>query len=201
MSAVAEIVPSLVPAPLVNTTASPPAVSRLAEASRADSVSVTAEPAVTVPAETATVDCAGEAAPGPTVIVGAMEVTGEPPIVALVVRAVPAVVAVNDAVYVPFPLSVVAEIVPSLVPVPFVNTTVSPPPVSALLAASRAVSVSVAVVPDTTFADETVTVDRASVAAPGVTVIVGGVDVTAPALTVAPMLRAEPAVLAVNVAV
>ena len=201
MSVVAEIAPSLVPAPLVNTTVSPPVVRALLAASRTVSVSVADAPETTLADDTVTVDCASDAAPGVTVIVGSVDVTAPPPMVAPIVRAVPAVLAVNVAVYAPFPLSEVAAIVPSLVPAPIVKTTESPPVVNTFPDPSRAVSVKVTVPPDWALAVDTDTSDWASDTGPGVTVTVGKVDVTELPPIVAPIVRTEPNTVARNVAV
>src|SRR5439155_802159 len=129
------------------------------------------------------------------------DVTGLPPMVALIVVAVPAVPPVNVAVYVPLPLSVVPPIVPVLVPPDRVNTTDRRPVGRLFPAASLACRVSVAVAPDTTVLLEVVTVDVLRDAEPGVTVIVGRADVTALPPMVAPMVVALPAPVPVNVAV
>ena len=75
-------------------------------------------------------------------------------------------------------MSVVAPIAPVLVPPDAVKPTVSPPVVSLFPAASLACSVSVAVIPDTTLAADVVTTDVVLDAGPGVTAIVGRVEVT-----------------------
>jgi hypothetical protein len=99
-------------------------------------------------------------------------------------------------------LSVVAPIVPVLVPPPVVlNTTVEPPAVRLFPAASRACRVRVAVAPDTTVPLDVVTMDWAVDAGPGVTVIVGSVEVTTTPPMVAEIVFAVPARTAVNVAV
>ena len=201
LSVTAPIVPSLVPVPLVNNTVRPPVVSAFPAASRTVSVSVTLSPVSTIAADRLTVDCASDVGPGVTMSVGVADVTAAPSTVAPSVRAEPAVVAVSAALYVPSPLSAVAAIVPSLVPLPFVKSTVRPPVVSRLAAASRAVSVSVTAPPDATDAADTVTADCASESAPGVTVIVGLADVTAMPLIVAPNARGEPTFTARKVAV
>ena len=54
-----------------------------------------AEPDATDPLDTLTLDCASENAPGTTVIVGIVDVTVEPPIVAFIVVAIPEVVPVK----------------------------------------------------------------------------------------------------------
>src|SRR5262245_58321847 len=95
----------------------------------------------------ATAVCAGLAAPGVIVIVGAVVVTGWPSIVAVTVF-VPAVVPVNTAVYVPSPLSVTVPNVPCAVPAPRPNVTVEPPTVTGLPLESLVVSVTVVVDPD-----------------------------------------------------
>ena len=159
------------------------------------------EPAATDGAPTASVLCTTDTAPGTTVIVGCVVVTGTPPSVAPIARAVPASVPSKLAVYVPSVLSVTAPIVPSLVPpVPFVNSTNAPPVASAFPAASRAASVSIAVLPDASVAAETVTSDCATEAAPGMTWTVGVADVTGTPLIVAPIARGVPAVVPTYVA-
>jgi hypothetical protein len=150
LSITVPIVPVLVPAPRENATVAPPTLMFTPLASLACSVIVTLDPLATVDALTFTVDVAADGGPagaGVTVIVGAVLVTAAVPRLAPMLRALPAVVAVNVAVYVPLALSVTEPIVPSLVPEPFVNVTIKPPVVFALPAASRVRSVSVAVAP------------------------------------------------------
>jgi len=91
-----------------------------------------------------------------TVIVGGVQVTGVPPMVALNVAAVPAV---KSAAWVPFAWSVVAPIVPVLVPPLTVNTTVSAPVVRLFPLASLAWSGRVTVPRDATVPAETAIVD------------------------------------------
>src|SRR5262245_55540883 len=146
-------------------------------------------------------DWASVNAPGVTVIVGRVDVTGTPPMVAVMVRAVPAVVAVNVAVYVPLPLSEKLVNVPLLVPAPGPNTTLAPPVVSRLPLASLAVSVTVVELLDCKLERPTETADCVTLAAPGVTVMVGSAEVTGLPPMVAVMLRAVPAKTPVNVAV
>ena len=203
MSVVDPIVPVLVPAPVVlKTTVAPPLGRSLPAASRACSVRVAVPPEATVGAEVLTRDCAVDAAPELTVMVGSVVVTAAPSIVALMVFAVPASTAVNVAVYVPSPLSVVDPSVPVLVPGPVVvNTTVLPPTVRLFPAASRACNVSVAVPPDSTVPLEVVTTDCAVLAGPGITFTVGDTVVTALPPIVAVMLFAVPASTPVKVAV
>src|SRR6185436_3639462 len=104
-----------VPVPNPKVTVAPPAVSAVPFASRAVRVTVEVPPTGTEAGEAATVDRAVLMGPGAaavvTVIVGAVEVTGWPPIVAVMVFG-PAVVAVNVAVYVPLWLSVTVPNVP-----------------------------------------------------------------------------------------
>ena len=159
MSVVAEMVPLLVPPERVNTTVEPPAVRRFPFASFVVRVRVAVAPEVTVEAEVVTVDCDREIAEGVTVTVGRVLVTAAPPIEALIVVAVPEFVPVKVAVYIPFPLSVVAEMVPLLVPPERVNTTVEPPVIRKFPFASFVVRVRVAVEPEVTVAEETVTND------------------------------------------
>ena len=59
----------------------------------------------------------------------------------------------------PFPLSVVAPMVPVLVPPLWLNTTVAPPVDRLLPAASFAWSVSVTALPDATLPADTLTID------------------------------------------
>ena len=66
-------------------------------------MTVFVEPDGTLDEDTVTVDCESETDPAVTVIVGKVEVTALPPIVLVMVVAVPAVVPVNCAVYVPSP--------------------------------------------------------------------------------------------------
>ena len=61
-------------------------------------VMVTLELEATLLAETLMSDCAREAAPGDTVTLGRVDVTAEPPMLAAIVVAVPAVVPVKVAV-------------------------------------------------------------------------------------------------------
>src|SRR5437016_284052 len=185
--------PVLVPLPVpAKTTVDPPVVRLFPAASLACSVSVAAAPETTVALDTVTTDVAGDTTPGVTAIVGSVEVTGLPPIVAPMVVALPATAPVNVAVYVPFPLSVVAAIAPVLVPPDAVNATVSPPAVRLLPAASLARRVRIALPPEMMLAADTVTVDCVVVAAPGTTVIVGSAEVTATLLIVAPIVVAVP---------
>jgi hypothetical protein len=202
LSVVAPIVPVLAPPEDPNSTTSPPEVKLLPATSFACRVSVTALPDATVPSETATVEWAVDAGPGVTATVGSGSfVTATPPIVAPIVRAVPATIPVKLAVYVPFKLSVVAPIVPVLVPPAAVNTTVEPPLVRLLPAGSLACSVSVTALPEATDPLETLTTDWAVEIAPTVTVTVGSDVVTATPPIVAPMVVAVPATAPVNVAV
>jgi len=102
---------------------------------------------------------------------------------------------------VPLPLSVTALKVPLDVPAPNPKRTVKPPVVRLLPAASLAVRVTVVLLPATMLAAPTETIDCDTLAAPGVTVIVGAVDVTALLPMVAVMVLAEPAVAPVKVTV
>ena len=93
-------------------------------------------------------------------IVGDAEVTALPPIVAETVLAVPAVVPVNVASYVPLTLSVTFPIVPLEVPPPdSENATASPPVLRLFPAPSFAWSVIVPVDPDATVDGKIVTID------------------------------------------
>ena len=76
----------------------PPAVRLLAFESLAWKVKVTLEPCETVDEDTVTVDCAEEIPPGSTVTVGSVDETAVPPIVAVIVVAVPGVLPVKVAV-------------------------------------------------------------------------------------------------------
>lgn len=116
MSVVPDTEPVLVPPLWAKTTTSAPFVSWLPLASLAVKVSVTVAPDVTVAELRVTSDWLSDTAPGLTVKVGSVEVTAEPPMVALMVVALPDVKPVNVAVYVPLPTSVVPEIVPVLTP-------------------------------------------------------------------------------------
>ena len=91
--------------------------------------------------------------------------------------------------------------VPLQPPLPRPKAIVKPPLLSWLPAASLAVNVTVAVVPDTMLVEETDTMDWDRLTTPGVTVIVGKVEVTALPPMVAVMVRALPAVVPVKVAV
>ena len=126
-SVVAPMVPVLVPPVAVKITVAPPVVRLLPAASSAWSVRVTAPPEATVPLETVTVEVLVETAPAVTVTVGRVLVTAVPPTVAPIVVTVPAATPVNVVVYVPLPWSVVAPMVPVLVPPVAVKTTVAPP--------------------------------------------------------------------------
>jgi hypothetical protein len=95
--------------------------------------------------------------PGVTVIVAGLFVIGNPSIVALICRAVPAVVPVNVAVYVPSWLSVMVLIVPALVPLPSSrNVTACPPAMSGEPKTFSVKSVIVTVDPDWIVDAETV---------------------------------------------
>ena len=98
LSVVGPITPVLVPPARVNPTVSPPVGRLFPAASFACSVSVTAVPEATVPLETVTSDVATEAGPAITMIVGSVEVTGLPLIVAPMVVAPPATTPVKVAV-------------------------------------------------------------------------------------------------------
>ena len=91
--------------------------------------------------------------------------------------------------------------VPVVEPPELPKTTVAPPTVIKLEAASRAVNVSVALLPDTTVALETARVDVAAEMAPGLTVMDGIVVLTLVPLIVAVMVVAVPARAPVKVAV
>jgi hypothetical protein len=185
--------PVLVPPEAVNTTVSPPAVRLFPAASFACSVSVTSLPDATVPLDLPTTEWAVDTGPGVTCTVGSVVVTAVPPIVAPIVRAVPATIPVKLAVYVPFALSVVAPTVPVLVPPEAVNTTVAPPVLRLLPAASFACSVSVTALPDATVGADTLTTDPAVEIGPTVTWTVGSAVVTATPPIVAPIVLGVPA--------
>ena len=202
LSVVAPIVPVLLPPVRVKTTVRPPLVRLFPTASRAWSVRVSALPDANVALVRVTSEVTGDATPAVTVIVGNVELIAAPPIVALMARAVPANTPVKVAEYVPLPLSVVTPIVPVLVPAPVVEkTTVKPPLVRLFPAASFAWSVSVALVPDAMAPLDVVTVEFAvETAVPCVTVI-DVVEVIGAPPNVALMVIADPAEIAVNVAV
>lgn len=187
-------VPSERPPLRANKTVKPLDVKLLPAASFAVSVIVTLDPEATLFPETLTRDVATETPPGLTVTVGNVDVTEFPPIVALMVVAVPEVTPVNTAEYVPFPLSVVEPMVPVLVPPVRVNTTADPPALRLLPLLSLACNVRVMVDPELTVPLETETIDCAKDAEPGVTVTVGIVDVTLLPPIVALRVVAEPAV-------
>ncbi len=100
----------------------------------------------------------------------------------------------------PSPLSVTLLNVPLAVPAPRLNTTVEPPVVSWLPLASLAVSVTVVVPFNSIDAGEIETLDCERSTGPGVTVMVGAVDVRAEPLMVA-MMVLVPAIVPVKVAV
>ena len=99
----------------------------------------------------------------------------------------------------PFALSVVAPIVPVLVPPEAENTTVAPPPLRLLPAASFAWRVRVTAAPDATVPLDADTTDVVAEIAPAVTVIVA-VDVADVPFTVAPIVVAVPASTGVKIA-
>jgi hypothetical protein len=201
LSVVPEIVPELVPPLRVKTTVSPPAVNWFPYASLAVNVRVINEPEATEPLETLTTDCDSEYAPGVTVTVGSVELTGVPFIVEVIVVAVPETVPVNVAVYVPLLLSVTAENVPEAVPPVLENAIDNPPDVRLFPAASFEVSVTVTLEPAPTVPPETLTIDCDTLGPPGVTVIDGKADVTAEPPIVDAIVVAVPDVVPVNVPV
>lgn len=81
------------------------------------------------------------------------------------------------------------------------NTTVAPPAVKLFPLASLVLKVKVTWLPEATVEEETDTVEVATETAPGVTVIVGEVEVTADPLIVARTLVAVPAPTDAKVAV
>lgn len=98
-------------------------------------------------------------------------------------------------------LSVVAVILPVEVPPERENTTVKPPAVKLLPLASLAVKVKLIEFPDKTVGLDTVTKDCDNENAPGLTVIVGKVEVMANPPTVALIVVAVPETTPVKVAV
>lgn len=97
-------------------------------------------------------------------------------------------------------LSVVELMLPVLVPPLRANTTVEPPLVSKLLLASRPVKVIVTFEPEDTVALVKLIVDCENEIAPGLTVIVGKILVTAFPPIVAPIVVALPETNALKVA-
>jgi hypothetical protein len=136
-------------------------------------------------AETPTLVCVKETAPGFTVTVGLPEVTNEPPTVARILVAVPATRALKVDEYVPLLLSTVAAMFPVEVPPICEKTTARPPVLNWFPAASFAVRVRLTVAPDATVPLDTEMIEFAKEIAPGVTVMVGIVLVTTdpPAVT------------------
>jgi hypothetical protein len=151
--------PVLVPPERVKRTVESPVVFRFPFASFAVSVRVTIDPDATVPEEIEIRDWDAEIGPAVTVTVGNVLVTALPPMLALMLVAVPEVVPVKVAVYIPLPLSVVAEIVPLLRPPDRANTTVEPPEMRRFPFKSFVVRVKVTVEPEVTVAEETVMSD------------------------------------------
>ena len=82
LSALVPIDPLLLPPDALNTTTSPPIVSRFPAASFARSRNVTMAPDAIVSVDVVKTDVTGEIAPGMTATVGSGVVTGLPPIVA-----------------------------------------------------------------------------------------------------------------------
>ena len=103
-----------------------------------------------------------------TLIVGSVETTGEPLIVASIVL-LPSALAVNVAVYVPLLLSVAELIVPCALPSPSLKTTFSPPVVIVLPGLHPACSVIVVFPSSCTFPGDTVTIEFSRLAVPGIT--------------------------------
>jgi hypothetical protein len=200
LSVTLPIAPMFVPLPRAKATVNPPVVSGVPLASLAVRVTVLVPPVATEAGFTVTVDCPRSAVPVDAVtVIGAVDVTAWPPIVAAMVL-LPAVLAVNVAVYVPSLLSVTFPIVPTVGPVPRTKATVAPPVVSGVPLASFAVRVTVLVPPIATEAGEAVTVDCVGSAGPAAAAMVmGAVEVTAWVLSVA-VIVLLPAVVAVNVA-
>ncbi len=88
----------MVPPEFEKATAAPPAVSAFPAASFACSVTAVPVPDTIEPAPTVITDVAAEITPAETVIVGSVDVTGLPLIVAPIVVGVPAATAVKVAV-------------------------------------------------------------------------------------------------------
>ena len=195
------MVPALDPPLRENATVRPPEVKVLPAVSFAVRVSVSFAPEERPEVETVTRDCEREIDPGDTVSVGITEVTDDPPIVAARVVAVPDVVPVKVAVYVPLLLSVTEENVPFETPPVRAKAIVEPPVEIEFPLGSFAVKVTVTPVPEARVALETVTRDCEREIDPGVTVTVGNVEVTAEPLTVALMVVAVPEAIPVKVAV
>src|SRR5207248_1742898 len=128
------------------------------------------------------------------------DVSAWPPIVAVIVLA-PAIVPVNVAVWVAsWWLGTAASVRWPPVGLPSAKATVKPPTVSLLPAASRACSVTVTPLPDTSLADESEANDVVRSTGPGVTAIAGAVEVTDCPPIVA-VIELAPAIVPVNVAV
>ena len=200
MSVVAEIEPLLVPELLEKATVKPPTVAVFPAASLAVSVSVDVLPLVIDALATLMSDCEREIVPTCTETCGDVVVTGVPPIVALMLVAVPAIAPVNEARYVPLLSSVVVPMVPVEDPPLYENTTVAPPIETTLLLTSRAFKRNSVALPDATEELLTDNIDVVTEIGPGTTVIVGRVLVTGEPLIVALTVEAEPAVEPVKVA-
>lgn len=84
------MVPVDVPPLRLNTTVAPPVVRLFPDASLACKVRVTVEPEFTVAEDTLIKEVLAEMPPGLTVTVGMVVVTGDPPMVAPIVVALPA---------------------------------------------------------------------------------------------------------------
>src|SRR5262249_46728244 len=113
---------------------------------------------------------------------------------------VPTVVPVKVEVYVPSPWSVTVPNVPCAVPLPRLKTIAEPPVVNCVPLESLAVNVTVEVPPRAIGEGFKETVDCAGSAVAGVvTVIVGGVDVSA-VLSIVALTVLVPAVVPVNTA-
>ena len=150
---------------------------------------------------TDTVDWLGEELPGVTVTVGEVLVTDPELMVAVIVVAVPELVPVNTAVYLPLRVSETIEPnVPLEVPLPNPNATVTAVP-RRLPLASRAINVTNVVSPELIELLPTETVDCVSEYAPEVTVMEGSVLVTDCPPMVAVTVRAEPEVVPVKMVV
>ena len=133
LSETAEKDPVEVPPVLLMTTTAPPVVILFPAVSLARKVRRVPLPEETVLKVEDNVLCARLKTPGTTVIVGSVDVTAEPLIVALIVVADPATTPVNKAEKVPFPLSVLPVMFPVEVPPENPKTTVCPPEIILLL--------------------------------------------------------------------
>ena len=121
------------------TTVNPSLVRAFPEESFVVSVTIDVPPDVMFAELTVIIELESERFAGMTLTVAPVLVNADPSTVAEIVIAVPEVVPVKLAPYVPFPLSVTAENVPRLVPdPPRVNKTTLPPKVKLFPAESFA---------------------------------------------------------------